>query len=403
MRLAKMTSSHADMQCDILKKFPLLVPTSSDFRQYEGFLEAKNILFRVSFVVPNYPSCENVALDCEWKLSELLNYHRATVSAWTTSEKPFNIFLDELLALIIRSLEDGGMSRLSLEDDSIVFEEQLDNLQSYSIILSELKELGTENLVSINNDFTSISLSFHDSNDHSHLLNLKLFNERGNNRKHFGVVDTDLPEAVVKIIQKDGKITKAFRTFCEQIEVLQNIWTSLFTIDQQCWVIDPVHPRKADMYRRIYISPPSVMAQISWNPLKPNQPPEIKFQGADAEIDVLRCTYEEHLEDWGPECSIIENLCSVLQLSSLPQPPPPTTSVVSQTVETGECIICYQIQLEGKLPEESCGKCLSSFHTACLYEWLGMMPGSRQVHGHISGPCPNCETVMKCPCPHNVA
>jgi len=38
------------------------------------------------------------------------------------------------------------------------------------------------------------------------------------------------------------------------------------------------------------------MAQLTWDPLKPSQPPEIKFQGADAETDTLRCTYEEHLE-----------------------------------------------------------------------------------------------------------
>lgn len=103
------------------------------------------------------------------------------------------------------------------------------------------------------------------------------------------------------------------------------MWKSLATIDRSCWVIDPIHPRRADIYRRIFLcmyycflpprlrpknfnhkfllflphspaAPPSVMAQLSWDPLKPNQPPELKFQGADAEVEDLRSTYEEHLE-----------------------------------------------------------------------------------------------------------
>lgn len=53
---------------------------------------------------------------------------------------------------------------------------------------------------------------------------------------------------------------------------------------------------KRNLIEFCVVAPPSVMAQLSWDPLIPNQPPDIKFQGADAEIDALRRTYEEHME-----------------------------------------------------------------------------------------------------------
>lgn len=59
-------------------------------------------------------------------------------------------------------------------------------------------------------------------------------------------------------------------------------------------------------------APPSVMAQLSWDPLKPNQPPELKFQGADAEVEDLRSTYEEHLE-----ASPLVSLCIMRPFQSL--------------------------------------------------------------------------------------
>ncbi|XP_034234991.1 E3 ubiquitin-protein ligase FANCL [Thrips palmi] len=399
-----MTSSDLStrIQMEISKLFPLLVPTSPDYTSYQGFLEVEGALFRVSIVAPNYPYSTGVVFHSEWKLSELLSKDQDTLAKWERKEMLLDSFLQDLHGLIIRCLENGGNSRLDLEKDSIPFEEQLDNLQHYSAIISELKELGTANIESLSSDLRDIAIQYEDQNGEDHVMKVRISND-DTGKLSFEIIDTDLPEKIIKILQKEPNITKAYGAFCEQISVLNGLWSSFTLIDKNCWVLDPIHPRKADMYRRIFISPPSVMAQLTWDPLKPNQPPEIKFQGADAEIDTLRCIYEEHLEDWDQESNVLDNLCLVLQLTSLPQPPPPETNAVSQTVETGECSICYTVQLEGKLPEESCGKCLTSFHTECLYEWLKMMPDSRQVHGHLSGPCPNCNTIMKCPCPHALA
>ncbi|KAK3926451.1 E3 ubiquitin-protein ligase FANCL [Frankliniella fusca] len=427
------TPSASEIQLDILRKFPLLVPKKLDFTCYEGFLEIKGFSFRISFDVPNYPSSKGISFDCDWKLSELLQKHKNTivrvspmllssylfrfirrvndtfrnfffVSKMGSSEIIFNEYLDKLNSLMVDCLDSGDNSHLYIERENFSKTGHLDNLNHYTSILTELIELGTDNLISISSDFRSVSLSSAGCNGEEHVLNIKFNHDETHDmtlRHSFEVVDTDMPEAIIKIIQKENTISRAFRVFCDQIRILSRIWSSLALFDQQCWLIDPINPRKADMYRRIFISPPSVMAQLSWDPLKPSQPPIIKFQGADAEIDKLRCLQEKHLEDWDEECSILDNICSVLQLKSLPQPPPPETNSVSQTVEMGECSICYTIEDEGGiLPEESCGKCLSNFHAACLYEWLEGLPGSRLVHGHISGPCPNCETAMKCPCPH---
>lgn len=399
------TASTSEIQLDILRRFPLLVPRNANFSYYEGFLEVKGFSFHISFHVPNYPSSKELSFNCDWDLSELLLKHKNTVVRWSSSGLCFNKFLDKLHSMIIDCLDRGEGSHLSLGRETVSNDGQLlDHLNHYTSILTELNELGTDNLVSIGSDFRTVSLSTYDCNGEVHLLNIKFNNDQTHDTtvgNSFEVVDTDMPEAVIKIIQKENSISRAFRVFCDQIKILNRIWSSLSLFDQQCWVIDPTHPRKADMYRRIFISPPSVMAQLSWDPMKPGEPPDIKFQGADAEIDKFRCIHEEHLGEWDEECSILENLCSVLQLPSLPQPPPPETSKVSQTVETGECSICYTVQdEEGKLPVESCGKCLSNFHAACLYEWLEGLPDSRLVHGHVSGPCPNCESAIKCPCPH---
>lgn len=391
------------IQMELSKIFPLLVPISTDYTNYEGFLEVDNSLFRVSLVAPNYPYSTGIVLHTEWKLSELLSGHQDTLAKWGEKKMPLNLFLQDLHGLIVRCLENEGYSRLAFEKDSYLYEEQCDNLHHYSAIISELKELGTNNIQSLSSDLQNIAIQYQDPNGEDHTMRVKIsniVNQDPTGKHSFEIIDTDLPEKIIKMIQKEPNITKAYGAFCEQISFLNYVWDSLSLIDKSCWVLDPIHPRKADMYRRIFIYPPSVMAQLTWDPLKPSQPPEIKFQGADAEIETLRCTYEEHLEDWDQENNVLDNLCLVLHLTSLPQPPPPETTVVSQTVETGECSICYTVQFEGKTPEESCGKCLTCFHTACLYEWLKMMPGSRQVHGHISGPCPNCNTAMKCPCPH---
>lgn len=84
-------------------------------------------------------------------------------------------------------------------------EEHFNNLQWYSAILSELQELGTNHLGSMSSDLRNISLIAQNVHGDLNTLNLKLsheFCEDAGEKHYFEVVDTDLPEAVSKLIQK---------------------------------------------------------------------------------------------------------------------------------------------------------------------------------------------------------
>lgn len=78
-------------------------------------------------------------------------------------------------------------------------------MQLYSAIILELKELGTTNLESLSSDLQNIAIQYHDQNGEDHLMKvrIKIDNNQDTTRKHgFEIIDTDLPEKIIKIIQK---------------------------------------------------------------------------------------------------------------------------------------------------------------------------------------------------------
>ncbi|XP_076047384.1 E3 ubiquitin-protein ligase FANCL-like [Oratosquilla oratoria] len=181
----------------------------------------------------------------------------------------------------------------------------------------------------------------------------------------------------------------------------QELWNVLDELDETARILDPINPTRKRTKRRILLSN-FVTVQIAVSVQHPRSLPQCQFLGASQPTRPLIATLTEKYQEWDTDRSIVNNLESILGVTVVRKSSKQLDGSDDEEEEDwggGECVVCYSLHLQDKLPERTCDQCHKSFHLECLYEWLRGLPTSRQRINLIFGECPYCTKAKSCKIP----
>ncbi|XP_060532624.1 E3 ubiquitin-protein ligase FANCL [Cylas formicarius] len=255
-------------------------------------------------------------------------------------------------------------------------------------------------------DLRKIFLSLTDagSREHSALISIDLSRC---DEAIFALTSYDLPqrEAGTTLFEPSENVATLFDRFAAQVEYLQPYFDLMDELDQNCDVLDPEKPQRADPYRRIWLGE-NVSVQITTDPYNVFLRPDVRFLGPDRLVDPYRATLNDRLGDgegWTCRDGVFRGLLDLLGLASFPRLRETVTRHDDDDdllVAEGDCSVCFAPRLNGQLADVVCrnASCEKRYHVECLYEWL-VAVNARKVLDGISGRCPNCEKAITCPVP----
>ncbi|XP_075978860.1 E3 ubiquitin-protein ligase Fancl [Anticarsia gemmatalis] len=187
-------------------------------------------------------------------------------------------------------------------------------------------------------------------------------------------------------------------TFKKCINDLERYFYELEQIDQFCTIMEPINASFKDDYRRILLDP------RTWLHV------EVTPEGLATNIHLVGQSVSWHnklqtgLLKWDHDKNIVDNVMSIFDLSSFPQP----ATMCSQNVVPGDevedaivCGICLCAELPDVpgVPQPLCQNttCGVYYHRNCLYQWLVACAGSRPpAFGVANGTCPTCLQPITC-------
>ncbi|KAJ8953718.1 hypothetical protein NQ314_007328 [Rhamnusium bicolor] len=191
-------------------------------------------------------------------------------------------------------------------------------------------------------DLSKIRISTVDEQNREHFFEVSV-NFEGN-KDIFKIQTCDLP-----LDEEDSSsdLRVLYNKFLGAIEVLQPFFELMDYFDKNCWVLDPVEPKRN-------------VSRI----------PDIKFLGPERLVEEYRTTVNENLENWDSQGSICLEILKLLGMDNFPQKSAEDEPGTNILKESGECSICFSLRLDEKLPEIVCKNkfCENYYHTECLYE-----------------------------------
>ncbi|XP_068654457.1 uncharacterized protein [Aristolochia californica] len=258
-------------------------------------------------------------------------------------------------------------------------------------IYSEIEEVGWEHLVKLEEDLTSLSFRILDKKGHVHMLDIELFQDYP---KSAPCISADVPYICELQWSTKSRLKDVVQHFREQLEKLQEFWSTMGEIDQGLAVVDKKQLSRATTCCQISLGNNSYL-MLSINSHSPKSLPECRFFGPDSAVDSFRRKWIKNQREWATDKSVPENLANVLE-TTLPGP-----SFVSKDDPQVDCGICYAIYLpvdselgviSGSAPDYTCDNpnCCKAFHSLCVRDWLRSITTTRQSFDVLFGNCPYC-------------
>ncbi|XP_041353339.1 E3 ubiquitin-protein ligase FANCL-like isoform X2 [Gigantopelta aegis] len=333
-----------------LEIFPLLIPQDNERLVYDGFVHTGGKDLRLCICLPSSGNLSDATVKCEWRLAQILSRHSA----------------------ILKQDQQPHQNAQLQTETSVVC----------SQLISEIENIGWDKLLSVDSTFQNISLQLRDKAERSHIIKIRLSSKHPADAP---VISTNLPNKFDFHWNSKSTLRHVVDQFQEVISKYLDFWDNMDEIDKNTWVLEPEQPNCAAVHRRIALDS-NASLQIVVDPHHPRMLPECRFLGADQVVNPLREKLNSNLHLWDVESSLLSNLEKLLDRSF----PSPSNSKKEEF--SMECGICYAYRLEREIPDKVCddSRCGQPFHRSCLYEWLRVLPSSRQSFNMIFGECPFC-------------
>ncbi|XP_056147734.1 E3 ubiquitin-protein ligase FANCL isoform X2 [Lampris incognitus] len=358
------------MEVTRLRESPMLLPMNKEKTVYDGFITVQERDFRMRILLPPDRQLKQARLHCCWQLQHLLRGYEHIVKQRLQHAADLGSFILELKTVLEAVLKGQPESR------------SIPPPQYYSRLISEMEELGWNNLLFIDTEFRMVRLKANDSAGRQHVLTVKL---KSKHPAEAPECSADLPIPLPITWTPQSTLGQLHKQFLLVLESLEEFWEVLDEIDSKTWILEPEKPSRADTMRRIAIGN-NMSIKVEVDPRHPKMLPESCLLGADHAVTPLKNKLNANMHLWNPDASVLHNLQDVLEIEF----PSPATHQKSSF--STECGICYSYRLESEIPDQVCNdpRCGQPFHQACLYEWLRALSSSRQSFNIVFGECPYC-------------
>lgn len=361
------------MDVKVYETCPLLLPQDKDGLSYDGFITINKQAFRFSIKQPIGKLMKDSSINCSWRLWSILRGYEQVIKQRLVQSQDLASFLVEFKTLVEKLVK-------CKQDES-----QTLSLNIYSSLTKELELIGWDKLTYVNESFDIIKLKTRDSKEREHIVTIHIPEEYPDVLPKCSVDIPDVFHFKGHNITEGRLLECLYHQFCELVHSFEMFWDVVDELDQNCWVLEPEHPTKADVARRIAVGS-NTSLYIKINPRHPRMLPECRLMGADSVVMNLRENMNKNLQEWDPDKPIVQNLEALLEKEF------PSRQTSKKEDFSVECGICYAYRLDNAIPESVCDdvRCGQPFHTCCLYEWLRALPSSRQSFNIIFGECPYC-------------
>ncbi|KAJ2735036.1 hypothetical protein IW152_001881 [Coemansia sp. BCRC 34962] len=164
-------------------------------------------------------------------------------------------------------------------------------------------------------------------------------------------------------------------------------WRVLDDVDGSLQVLQPQHPRRYDLWRRVAVGDlVSALIEVSSDCYHP----KVVFYGPASIAGPLNSRAKDLRVEWDGPRGVKDNLEKILDIE-LPGP-----STVYQEDSKIKCGICLSFEDDGNIADQVCTSdlCAQSFHRQCLIQWLTTKEDTRRSYSTYFGKCPYCKGNM---------
>lgn len=364
-----------------------LLPLNADLTAFytSFFVHGKEFTFTFCDVPPpldsRKSSLKNVKIQCDSEIRNLLAGYDAVIKQRLIDSMDLSTFILELKDIL----------------ESIKFaypEGSLPPAKFYESLFNEMDSIGWNNLAWVGEDLNQLHLRIFDEAGREHIVEVTL---PAGYPKVRPIASADLPRTVEFEWQEGANIKFLLQQYKEVIQRYQDFWAVMEDLDKKFWIMEPEHPSRANIFRRIALGGHRSLS-LTVDPSAPRSIPECRFFGSDMAVAPLRKKLNNNIRKWNMDRYLTDNLMEVLEMSF-----PSRQDTAHEDISVG-CGICYAFRLsdddptnnnfgkEGSIPDRACdnGNCGKPFHTNCLVEWLRSITTTRQSFDVLFGSCPYC-------------
>ncbi|KAJ6640314.1 E3 ubiquitin-protein ligase FANCL [Pseudolycoriella hygida] len=330
-------------------------------KEFYGIINHKGSVYRTYLKIPEYPLMKGS------KIKILKDLHNFTV----TCEESDSV--GEFFSKFEKAADSCGENKLQYEE--ILLQHKRKNILDELNILR--RQEGYE--VSVATDLSTVKFC-----DKTHFLILSL-----TNNLEVGIFEHSLPEKQKWFTSSTGTLTSFFNEFTRTLDDLEEFYSNLNTIDELCYVLDPVEPSTKCNYRIFKVEQKCYM-KLMMNPLLPSSV-AATFIGPTLLVEKYRRKYEEEIVNWDQDLDVHKNLLKICGLVYFP---------VRNDEDEGDemnCSICGTFQMDNSIPMISCDnfKCDLVFHVGCLKQWWSMVADNKTfLYIELGTTCPMCKEKL---------
>ncbi|KAI7869845.1 Fanconi anemia complex, subunit FancL, WD-repeat containing domain protein [Mucor mucedo] len=207
----------------------------------------------------------------------------------------------------------------------------------YTSIYAELTRIGFDRIHSMSDTMNEIVFVTRDKGEREHLLRVSLSNE-------YPFVPAQISSDLPKEMTPKPYLYQVLEEHESIINKYQPLFDSLDDLDKHMRIIEPEHPKRNDLWRRIALGH-HCSFHIQLDPDYQNTKPGlIRFFGSSNRVQDLKAKWKSYA--WNKQESLSVNLLNSFQIESSN-----TNNDYTNTSDI-ECGICYSYKLDsGDLPQ----------------------------------------------------
>ncbi|KAJ2534545.1 hypothetical protein IWW43_002314 [Coemansia sp. RSA 1935] len=341
---------------EFYKRFPLLVPETLDPLKADGYIETpEGERVRITIDASTHGTyCVDI-VKSTLEVEELLQSKKAELDVRFQQCASGLSFVKELQHSL------AGVSTLQKKIS-----------QFYGQIVKECDEqVGWDRVESFDKKTQIMRLKLKDAAGREHSVYVDLSSN---------VFSSNVEENSVSM--ESTKLTRYLETLEERCSHLVESWDLLDDIDSTLCVLQPQHPKRHELWRRIAVTSLHT-ALIDVSPDRSF--PKLTVYGPRTTTLPLNARAKAVRTLWSPTKSARQNIECILQCT-LP------SAVFDHKDIKLECGVCFAFVCEKETADQVCANdvCAQPFHRTCLVQWLKSKEDTRQSFTTLFGKCPYC-------------